>query len=224
MTDQNKLTTTRRVRRGLATTAFALLAAGSMATASVWLGAAPSAQADPGDTVVPIGSSQLVQSEDLQSIQVGLDRATVTVGRDADFSSCLGEGNRWTEVLHGSPKPVSVEWTRRGDDRSSVSESIAQAATPAKAKQYAATLVKKGITACRSPQFDFHYGPTQSSRVGSGSATWALSYTGDERQPDGGVVVIRKGGTFGFLQVDGTWGPADQTLESVAKVAVSGLR
>ena len=82
-----------------------------------------------------------------------------------------------------------------------------------------------GIRNCQGTKSkrDFHYGPTETSGVGSGTATWALSYRGDETSPDGGVVVFRKGSNFGFIQVSGTWGPADQTMESVAKEAVSRL-
>ncbi|MET1004282.1 MAG: hypothetical protein ABWX96_01970 [Propionibacteriaceae bacterium] len=225
MTVRTNTSTTRSAtsRRRLARSACALVAASLAAAGSFWLGGAPTAQADPGDTFVPIGSSQLVQSEDLAAIQVSLDTERVVLNRDTDFSSCLGEGNAWTTVLRGSPKPITSLWTRQGRDDRSVSESIAQAKDPAQAQRFATTLVNSAIRACRTPKFDFHYGPIQSSSVGSGYATWALSYSGNERHADGGVVVIRKGTNVGFLQVNGTWGPADQTLESVAKVAVDRL-
>jgi hypothetical protein len=211
-----------RLRRA-SVSACALLAAGSVAAGSFWLSAAPTAQADPGDTYVPIGSSRLVQSEDLEAIQVTLDTEQVVLNRNTDFSSCLGEGNSWTSVLKGSPKPISAYWTKRGNDRQSLSESIAQAKDAAQAKRYATTLVDDAVRACRKPKFDFHYGPLQSSRVGSGYATWALSYSGKSRKADGGVVVVRKGTNVGFVQVNGTWGPADQMMEAVAKVAVDRL-
>lgn len=174
---------------------------------------------------MPIGSSQLVQSEDLGSIQAPLDTETVGLNRDDDFSACLGEGNPWTAVLPGSPKPITGTWTSRSHRDRALSESIAQAETPAQAKRYYQTLRDAGIRACQGEPktYDFHYGPTEFSRVGSGYATWALSYRGDDTRPDGGVVVFRKGTNVGMIHVSGTWGPADQTMESVAKVAVHRL-
>lgn len=212
---------TRRVVRSLALT----LSAAALATAaSVGLGTAPQpAQADPGDTFVAIGSSQLVQSEDLSSIQVPLDTATVRVNHDDDFSSCLGEGNSWTSVLQGSPKPIMAAWTRAGHDDQSLYESIAQAKTTAKAKAYEKTLVNQAIRTCQQPVYDFHYGALQTSRVGSGHATWALTYRGQEKRPSGGVVVIRKGTNVGLVTVNGAFGTAGQTMESVAKVATDRL-
>ncbi|WP_020389778.1 hypothetical protein [Kribbella catacumbae] len=219
--------TTRRPIRSLVTVAAAVAAAAVVATiASAGPGSAPNlAQADPGDTFVPIGSSQLLQSEDLTAIQVKLDTAKVVLNRDDDFSSCLGEGNPWTSVLKGSNKPFTVSWTSRRNANQGLTESIAQAPTPAEAKAYAKTLVEEAIGLCQGDKsnFDFHYGATESSPVGKGSATWALSYTGDSKRADGGVIVFSKGTNFGILQVSGTWGPADQTMESLAKVAVSRL-
>lgn len=215
--------TARRVTHSLALT----LAAGALASAVVGLGQGPSlAQADPGDTFVAIGSSQLVQSEDLVAIQVKLDTETVVLNRNEPFSSCIGEGSRWTEVLRGARKPITATWTSRSKKSHALYESIGQAKTPAEAKTYAKTLVKAGIRDCQggASPYDFHYGPTQSSRVGSGYAIWAVSYRGHSAKPDGGVAIIRKGEDFGIVQVSGTWGSAEQTMESVAKVAVDRLR
>jgi hypothetical protein len=172
-----------------------------------------------------MGSSQLVQSEDLAAIQVKLDIESVVLNRDADFSSCLGEGNPWTAVLPGSPKPIQATWTSQGHNDQALYESIAQAKTPAKAKQYTKTLISSGIRACQGKKspWDFHFGPIESSSVGSGYATWAVSYNGRHNQPDGGVAVVRKGSNFGIISVTGTWGPADQMMESVAKVAADRL-
>ncbi|HEY5820501.1 MAG TPA: hypothetical protein VIT20_00905 [Propionibacteriaceae bacterium] len=214
---------TRRVVRSLALT----LAAGAVASAAVGLGQGPSlAQADPGDTFVAIGSSQIVQSEDLVSIQIKLDTETVTLNRNNDFSACIGEGNRWTDVLPGAKKPVTAAWNSRSAKNKALYESIGQAETPAVAKSYANTLLKAGVRACQGTKspYDFHYGPTESSSVGDGYATWAVSYRGTSTKPDGGVAIIRKGDKFGIVQVSGTWGPADQMMESVAKVAVDRLR
>lgn len=224
MTRRTNTATTRPVtfRRAI-TSACTLLTAGAVAAASFWLGMAPTAQADPGDTYVAIGSSQLMQSEDLEASQVTLDTEKVVLHRDTDFSSCLGEGNPWTTVLTGSPKPISAAWTKRGHPDQLMTQSIAQAKTAAEAERYATTLVNSAIRSCRQPKFDFHYGPIQSSGVGSGFATWAVSYKGKGTHADGGVVVIRKGTHVGFIQVSGTWGPADQTMESLAKLAVDRL-
>ena len=207
---------------------LALTVAGVAAATAVSAGLAlgPSAaQADPGDTFLAIGSSQLLQSEDLASVQVPLDTETVTLNRDEDFSSCLGEGNPWTSVLPGSSKPVTGVWSRQRHESPSVAEHIAQAKSPAKAKRLAARLVDVEVRGCQGKHsnVDFHYGPTTSSRVGSGFATWAPSYTGQARHPDGGVIVVHKGTNFGLVYVSGTQGPVDQTLESVAKVAVQRL-
>lgn len=214
---------TRPTRRAAISVACALLAAGSAVTASTLLGAAPPAQADPGDTFVAIGTSRLVESEDLESIQLDLDTETVTLGRDGDYSPCLGEGNPWSAGLPGSPAPIDAVWTHQGDDGEVLGEKIVQAASPGQAKRYARTLVDTELRGCRTPRFDFHYGPRRSTRVGSGHATWALSYPGDARRPDGGVVIIRKGSTVGFLQLS-TSEASHQALESVAKVAVARLR
>ena len=212
-----------RAARTLALTVTGVAAATAV---SAGLALGPSAaQADPGDTFVPIGSSQLVQSEDLASIQLPFDTERVTLGRDGDFSACLGEDNPWTAVLPGSPKPVTGVWSRRHHENQILSESIAQAETPAAAKRFARTLRDVEIRGCQAghSNFDFHYGPPTSSKVGSGSATWAPFFRAQERRPDGGVIVIRKGTNFGLVFVSGTRGPVDQTLESVAKVAVQRL-
>lgn len=214
---------TRRTGRLLALTAAAAAAA-TAATTAVGLSSFV-ARADPGDTFLPIGSSQLMQSEDLAAIQVKLDTETVVLNRDDAFSACIGEGNRWSDVLPGSGKPITAAWTSQAHGDQALYESIAQAATRNQARLYTKTLVDAGIRDCqgKARTRDFHYGQTYSSRVGSGFATWAVSYRADETHPDGGVVVFRKGTNFGFIEVNGTWGPARQTIESVAKVAVDRL-
>ncbi len=165
--------TTRRPLRSIVMATATIAAAAVVATiASAGPGSAPNlAKADPGDTFVPIGSSQLLQSEDLSAIQVTLDTAKVVLNRDDDFSSCLGEGNPWTAVLKGSKKPFTVSWTSRRQANKGLTESIAQAATPAEAKRYAKTLVEEAIGLCQGSKssWDFHYGRTTSSPVGSGS-------------------------------------------------------
>lgn len=213
-----------RVLRTFAATVLAGALAASVA--SIGLGWRPSiATADPGDTFVALGSSQLIQSEDLSAIQVTLDTATVTLNRDEDFSACLGEGNPWTAVLPGAKKPFTAAWTSRKNKNVALYESVAQAETPAQAKAYAKTLLDSGIRGCQgsSSPWDFHYGKTSSSPVGSGTATWALSYRGSETRASGGAIVFSKGTNFGIIEVTGTWGPAGQTMESIAKVAVSRL-
>jgi hypothetical protein len=213
--------------RVLRTFAATVVAGAVAATAaSIGLGWRPSlATADPGDTFVAIGSSQLIQSEDLAAIQVTLDTETVTLNRDEDFSGCLGEGNPWTAVLPGAKKPFTAAWTSRKNKNQALYETIGQAATPAQAKAYAKTLLDSGIRGCQgsSSPWDFHYGKTSSSPVGSGTATWALSYRGSQTRAGGGAIVFSKGTNFGIIEVTGTWGPADQTMESIAKVAVSRL-
>ncbi len=209
--------------RSLALTVSAAAAATAMSLA---LGVAPQpAEADPGDTFVRLGTSQLLQSENLTAIGVPLDTERVTLNRDQDFSPCLGEGNRWTEVLEGAPRPITAQWSRRGHDGQGLTEYIAQARTAAAAEQYADTLLRQEIRRCRegSSPFDFHYGPTRRSGVGNGTATWALSYTGNDANPDGGVVIVRKGTNFGVVYVNGAFGDAEQTLESVAKESVHRL-
>lgn len=225
MTSTTRTTPPRTTRRTVRSLALALSAAAVATATSAALGSAPLAQADPGDTFVAIGTSQLLQSEDLVSIQVPLDTQTVELNRDNDFSSCLGEGNPWTGVLPGAPMPITSTWTSRSHDDQALNQNIAQAKTAAQAKRYTTILLRDAVRLCRegSSRFDFHYGPTQWSRVGSGTATWALSYTGDERRPDGGVVVFRKGTNFGIIHVNGTFGSAEQTMESVAKEAVDRL-
>lgn len=215
----------RVLRRSAGVLALSLVAAGVTTAGSALLGVAPSpAQADPGDTYVPTGSSQLVQSEDLASILVPLDTEKVRLRRDPVFSSCLGEGTRWTEVLPGSPRPVSSVWTR-GHHEEMLTEFIAQAPNQAVARQWEATLVSEGIKACRKRVvYDFHFGQIHTDPVGAGTATWAVSYTGQSKRGDGGVVVVRQGVNVGFLEVNGRWGvPSWQTMESVAKVAADRL-
>jgi len=226
VTGINRTKRSRTTRRTIRSLAITLAAAATATVATAGLGLGPSvARADPGDTFLPIGSSQLLQSDDLAAIQITLDTQTLVLNRDEDFPSCVGDGNPWSAVLPGSGQSISATWTGRRHDGAALYESIAQAKTPAKAKRYVKTLLDAGIRNCQGTKSkrDFHYGPTETSGVGSGTATWALSYRGDETSPDGGVVVFRKGSNFGFIQVSGTWGPADQTMESVAKEAVSRL-
>src|SRR4051795_11410524 len=93
-------TATSRPRRTVSALALTVVGSGAAALATAGLGVTtPAAQADPGDTLVAIGSSRLVQSEDLAALQLTLDRESVVLGQDADFSSCLGQGNPWTSVL-----------------------------------------------------------------------------------------------------------------------------
>ena len=213
-----------RLRRGVRTLTAAVLAGGVATALSVGVGArTPAALADPGDTFVAIGTSQLVQSEDLSAILVPLDVETVTLHEDGDFSSCLGEGSSWRQVLRGSARPITATWTRAKHTDEQLDERIAQASSTARAKAWEHTLVTETIRACRTPRYDFHYGPVQKSRVGSAHATWALSYRGKASKPDGGVVVVRRGTNVGYLQVNGTWGDPGQDLESVAKVAADRL-
>lgn len=215
---------TRRVTRSSVLMGGVLATAAATLTASLGLGFS-TVQADPGDTFVPIGSSQLIHSDDLASIRFRLDTANIELNRDEDFSACLGAGNPWTGVLPGSPKPIKATWTSRRHRDRALYESIAQAKTPRQAKRYTTTLVDEAVRACQGEpdRYDFRYGPTTTSRVGSGRATWALSYRGDNTRPDGGVVVFRKGANFGFIQVAGTRRSTAQTMESVAKSAVHRL-
>jgi len=211
-------------RRRLRSLALVLSAAAAASAASVALGPF-AAQADPGDTFVALGSSQLLQSEDLAAIQVPLDTGSVIVGRNPFFSACVGEG-RWSDAFPGASKPVKAAWSSRRNEDQGLFETVGQAKTAARAKSYAATLVRAGIRDCQgsSAPFDFHYGPTTSGRIGTGYATWAPSYRGKATRPDGGVIVFRKGTNVGIIDVTGSWGPNDQTLESLAKVAVQRLR
>lgn len=215
---------TRTLHRTAGVLALSLVAAGVTAVGTTLLGVAPPlAEADPGDTYVPTGSSQLVQSEDLAAIVIPLDTERVLLGRDRDFSSCLGEGNRWTEVLPDSPKPVSSAWTRTKHRDETLTEEIAQAPDEATARRWEAILVQDGIAACRTSQLDFHVGRLHRDNVGSGTATWAVSYRGQDQHPDGGVAVVRSGVNVGFVEVNGRWGSVWQTMESVAKVATNRL-
>jgi hypothetical protein len=225
MTSSSTPRSARTVRRAAAALAVTVAAAGATTLTSALIGVGPTtAAADPGDTYVPTGSSRLLQSEDLQAIQSHLDTGKVVLKRDGDFSSCLGEGNSWTQVLPGSPEPVTGTWTRRGHRDDVLDESVAQAGTVAEAERWEKTLVRSGIRACRTPTYDFHYGALRSSGVGAGHATWAVSYRGDQQHPDGGVAVVRSGRSVGFVQVGGSWAaPAGQTMESVAKLAVGRL-
>ena len=218
-------TPTRTPRRRLRSLALLLGATASAGAASLALGiAAPTAQADPGDTVVPLGTSRLLQSDDLDAIQVPLHTGTFTSGQDRYFSACVGE-DLWSDALPGTGLPVAATWQNRRAADGAIYETVGQETTTARAAKRAATLVRIGIRNCQgsSAPFDFHFGKTTSFRVGSGYATVAPSYRGTAKRPDGGVVVVRKGLSFGLVDVSGTWGPVDQTLESVAKQAVNRL-
>ncbi|WP_344234826.1 hypothetical protein [Kribbella hippodromi] len=172
-----------------------------------------------------IGSSQLLQSEDLAAVSPKLDTAKIGLNRDEDFSACLGEGNPWTGVLHGARKPINVAWTSRNDKEQLLTESIAQAKSAAQASGYAKTLVNAGIRGCQAgtSQWDFHYGPTHTVKVGTGVATWAVSYRGRETRPSGGIVVFSKGTNYGIAEASGTPGSVDKAIASLAKSAVNRL-
>ena len=226
MTSTTSTTTpgTRTARGRVRSLALVLSAAAAASAASVALGPL-AAQAEPGDTLVALGSSQLLQSEDLAAIQVPLDTESVVVGRNPFFSACVGEG-RWSDVVPGARTSVQAAWSSRRDENQWLFETVGQARTAARAKSDAAKLVRAGIRNCQgsAAPFDFHFGPTTSGRVGSGYATWAPSYRGDATRPDGGVIVFRKGTNVGIIDVTGSWGPNGQMLESLAKVAVHRLR
>ena len=102
-------------RRSVRTVALTVAAAAAATLTTLALGFTPqAAQADPGDTFVAIGTSQLVQSEDLSSILVPLDTASVELNRNPAFAPCIGGSGRWTQVLKGSPRPIAAYWSRRG--------------------------------------------------------------------------------------------------------------
>lgn len=222
-TATTKPCTVRRTVRSLALTLSAAAVATAV-TATMGLGPAP-ASADPGDTFVPIGSSRVLQSEDLVAVQMGFDTESVALDRDQDFSACLGEGNPWSSVVPGTGKPINAAWTSRQHPNRALYETIAGAKTPAQAKRAASKLLNKAVRPCQGThtRSDFHYGRLHFDRVGPGYATWAVSYRGNSDQPDGGVVVIRKDTNVGIVEVSGTWGPAEQMMESVAKVSVDRL-
>ena len=202
------------------------VAAATAATAGLALGPS-TAQADPGDTFVPIGSSQLLQSEDLASDSaLRVDKETVRLGIDPDFSSCAGEGSSMSDIVKSRVQPVSATWTSRRVRNQTVYESIAQAATPAQAKRLARRLLTATVRDCQRPKYDFHYGPTSESGVGSGFTTWAVSYRGNASRPDGGVAVFSKGTNFGFLEVSlpsESTAEVRQSVEGLAKEAVHRL-
>jgi len=86
VTDTNRTKRSRTTRRTIRSLAITLAAAATATVAMAGLGLGPSvARADPGDTFLPIGSSQLLQSEDLAAIQITLDTQTVVLNRDEDF-------------------------------------------------------------------------------------------------------------------------------------------
>jgi hypothetical protein len=212
-----------RVRRTAGALALTLVAAGTATAVTSLFGVAPSpAAADPGDTFVAIGSSRLMQSEDLVASQIRLNTETVDINVKGDFASCPGDGNPKSERLLKSPKALTGVWERRGHDGQALSESIAQAKTETQAKRWEKMLVSD-LRACSKPNSNFYYGPTSSSGVGSGHATWVVTFSGDPVRPVGGVAVVRKGTNLGLVDVSGTWGPADQTMESVAKLATDRL-
>ncbi len=81
------------------------------------------------------------------------------MNRSDDFSACIGEGNRWSDVLSGCNKPVTAAWTGRRHDDQALNESIAQAATPTQAKRYAKTAQRRGPRLPgQAEKWDFHYG------------------------------------------------------------------
>ncbi|MDX2973042.1 hypothetical protein [Kribbella solani] len=172
-----------------------------------------------------IGTSQLLQSGDLAAVSPKLDTANIALNWDEDFSSCLGEGNSWTETLRGARKAINVQWSSRKDPNLGLSESIGQAKTAAQAKGYAKTLIDKGIRGCQAgtSQWDFHYGKTHTVKVGTGVATWAASYTGSSTRADGGIVVVVNGTNFGIIQTNATAGSVDKAIASLAKSAVKRL-
>lgn len=222
---QNSSATTRprSLGRRLRPLALVTAAAGVAATLIVSLTATPpTAGADPGDTYVPIGTSQLVQSEDLASIELPYNSQKIVLGKDSGFSNCLSGTTTWTQLLPGSAAPITATWRQRGHHGEMV-ELIAQARTETQAKQWEAKLITSAVRACTGSDKGWHYGSVHHDRVGNGEASWALLYTGTRRHADGGVVVIRKGTDVGFVDAEGDWAHPGQTMESVAKVAVDRL-
>jgi hypothetical protein len=209
--------------RGLRSLALTVSAAAAATALTVSLaGSIPSATADPGDTYVPTGSSRLVQSEDLQAIELPYDSAQVTLGRNQSFPSCRGKSTSWTSLLPGSATPVAGTWSQRGHS-GKLRELIAQADDEAEARQWESTLVRSVLTACGGTKTSPQHGPVHHDSVGSGRATWAVLRTGTPAHAEGGVVVIRQGTSVGLVMAYGDWRSPTQTVESVAKISVDRL-
>lgn len=209
-----------RLLRSLALTVSAAGAATALTLSLA--GSIPSATADPGDTYVPTGSSRLVQSEDLEAIELPYDSARVSLGRDQSFPSCRGRSTSWTDLLPGSPTPVAATWSQRGHN-GKLRELIAQADDEAQARRWEAALVRSALTDCGGSKSSPQHGPVHVDSVGSGRATWAVLRSGSPARAKGGVVVIRQGTSVGLVLAYGDWRSPTQTVESVAKVSVDRL-
>jgi hypothetical protein len=108
----------------------------------------------------------------------------VVLNRDDDFSSCLGEGNRWTGVLRGSPRPVAAVWKSR---RRRTTRSSSRSPGPRRRRRPSTT---RRFWSTRHPGL-----PAEQLAVGLllrldevvggrfRTTTWALSFKGREPPP-----------------------------------------
>ena len=201
----------RRVLRALALTAAA-------AATATCLGAA----ADAAPPQPPFGSSSLLQSEDFNDVAVKLDVETVSLYGGQGLDACSGE-TRMYDITH-SDVETGATWTSLRNPDQLLTETTARAGSTADARMFAKTLTNQLRTCQHEPKGHWYYGKARSLTVGTGSATWFMTYDGDgSTYPTGGVAVVRDGNTFGVLELTAPSGSPVKTVKALTAAAVQRL-
>lgn len=208
----------RKIRRAATTTLAMTVVAGAAAIGLTSSGAT----ADPGATQNPFGSSSLLQSEDFNDVAVRLDVETVALEGGQALSACTGEAGMYT--ITDSDSEVGATWTSLRNSDQLLTETTARADGPADTTRFAKKLTDR-IRACQhEPKGHWYYGKARTMNINGGSATWFMSYGGDENTyPTGGIAIVRNGNQFGILELASPSGEPVKTVEQLTAAAIQRL-
>lgn len=221
-TTPNAKTRSNRERRGLAArTGIAVAAAATAAVGLSGLGihAADASPADPIDTV------NLIQGQDFSGFKdnVGeLNQQTTDLYGAHGVSACTGEDG--LEKLTGNKDLTSIGSTWSNSDGESdglITESIAEAKTPAAAKASAKKVLKALKDCQQEPKGHWHYGKAQHIPTKNVDLFYLDSVDGNGKVT-GGVSVMQHGNRFGVVEVqqsEGATGNGDDAIKNVTYAA-----
>lgn len=181
----------------------------------------PTANAAPEPALYAFGSDSLLASQDFHDVGVRLDEQRVQLFGGQALSACSGEKTLYS-VAGREVAEVGARWTSLRNADQLLTETVGRTATRAQATTLARRLTAEVKRCQDEPAGHWHYGRTRTLKVGSGSATWMLTYGGDGIV-SGGVAVIRDGNTVGILELTSPSGPAKKTVQQVVTAATERL-
>jgi hypothetical protein len=215
-------------RKRLAVRAGAALATVGLAAglAGFAVQAAQAAQAGQAATAAPVGTSNLIQSEDFGGIidVVGeLNHQSTNLYGDDPVTIC----DRYDdlEALTGNKHLTSLSsvWTNSdGETNAKMKEAIAQAQTKSAAKAAAAKVLATLRDCQQMPPGNWHYGQVYHGPLRDGDHVWMDIISG-KGKVTGGVAVMLEGNRFGVLEVTSTAGDGDDAIKDAVLPAEERL-